>query len=330
MVSSKDVAKLSGFSQATVSRVMNSPDKVNSKTKKKILKTMEQLNYQPNLIARSLITNRTKTIALISGELHNAFFVETTDSIVNLASKYGYKTMVYFDNGNNAKEIYNSVVGAKVDGILMSSIMLDDPLLEEIENSGIPYMFFNRRPRRGGNYVVSNNKLAGELITKHLIGLNHNRIAYISGELNISTFLERKQGFEQALKKGNIEIDSSLQCITDASTSEVEKKTLKLINYSNPPSAIVYATDAMALVGMNAILSMGLNIPDDISIAGIDNNSISSHYAIQLTSVGNPGFKMEELAMEILIEVMTNKNITRRQIIPNPEVIIRRTTSVKN
>ncbi|MCG5026942.1 LacI family transcriptional regulator, partial [Anoxybacillus flavithermus] len=121
MISSKDVAKLAGVSQATVSRVLNNAKSVKPETRKKVLQAMEILRYQPNLIARSLVTNSTKTIALISGTLKNGFFVETTDSIINLATKHGYKTMVYFEGEAKLKDIVDTVMGNKVDGILMSS-----------------------------------------------------------------------------------------------------------------------------------------------------------------------------------------------------------------
>lgn len=206
MTSSKDVAKLAGVSQATVSRVMNNPESVKPATRSKVLRAMEQLHYKPNLIARSLITNSTRTIALISGSLDNGFFVETTDSIVRLATKHGYKTMVFFDDGSNSREIFDMVMGNKVDGILMSNITLDDPLFEEIESLGIPYMFFNRRPRNGGNYVVLHNEMAGEMITNHLLDLGHERIAYISGHIKHSTFYERKLGFEKAMRSANLQL----------------------------------------------------------------------------------------------------------------------------
>src|SRR5690606_20476144 len=105
-------------------------------------------------IARSLVTKSTKTIALISGSLTNGFFVETTDSIINFATRHGYNTMVFFEESTKSKDVFYTALGNKVDGILLSTIMIDDPLFEEIEKSGIPYMFFNRRPRSGGNYVV--------------------------------------------------------------------------------------------------------------------------------------------------------------------------------
>ncbi|BCJ86281.1 LacI family DNA-binding transcriptional regulator [Effusibacillus dendaii] len=331
MVSSRDVAKMAGVSQATVSRVLNNPESVKPDTRKKVLRAIDELGYQPNLIARSLVTNSTRTIALISGTLSNGFFVETTNSIVALATNRGYKTMVYFEGAMALRDIFDSIRGNQVDGILLSSIKLDDPVFEEIERSGIPYMLFNRRPRSGGNYVVFDNCMSGELITHHLLQLGHRRIAFISGETNISTFLERKIGVEKALNEAGLSLEPDLFHVCDTSSSEVEKITLKLMHMSNPPTAILCATDAMAFSCMDAVLSLGLRIPEDVSLAGIDDIRMASHHAIQLTSIGHHKFRMGEIAAENLIE-MIEQGVDPdhpRQIILQPELVVRKTTGPK-
>ncbi|MFC4766210.1 LacI family DNA-binding transcriptional regulator [Effusibacillus consociatus] len=331
MISSRDVAKMAGVSQSTVSRVLNNPESVKPDTRNKVLRAIEELGYQPNLIARSLVTNSTRTIALISGTLSNGFFVETTNSIVDLATNRGYKTMVYFEGAMALRDIFDSIRGNKVDGILLSSIKLDDPMFEEIERSGIPYMLFNRRPRKGGNYVILDNFSAAEMITHHLLELGHRRIAYISGETNISTFFERKIGFEQVLREAGLSLQPDLFHVCDTSSSEVGKITLKLMHMSNPPTAILCATDAMAFSCMDAVLSMGLRIPEDVSLAGIDDISMASHHAIQLTSVGHHKFRIGEIAAENLIEMIEHgvESDRPRQIILQPELVIRKTTGRK-
>lgn len=327
MVSSKDVAKLAGVSQATVSRVMNNPDIVKQQTRAKVLKAMKQLNYKPNLIARSLITNSTRTIGLISGSLNDSFFVETTDAIVHLATEHNYKTMVFFEGSAQPKEILDIVIGNKVDGILMSNITLDDPLFKEIEDSQIPYLFFNRRPRVGGNYVVLENIAAGEMITHHLLDLGHRRIAYLSGGMNLSTFYERKLGFEQAMHSRKIPIDPSLISIINPIGDDVAKTTWQLMQMQDPPTGIIYATDAMALIGIDTLLSMGYRIPEDVSIAGIDNIKAAEHHAIQLTTVSHQHFSMGEIAMETLIKIIEHKESLPTQIVLKPKIIVRKTTA---
>src|SRR5699024_1179960 len=207
----------------------------------------------------------------------------------------------------------------------MSSILLESTFLEKIESSKIPYMLFNRRTNKGGNYIVFDNILAGRLITNYLLELNHKSIAYISGPLNVSTFIERKTGYEEAIQLEK-EIYTAMY-ITDGSANDVESQTLKAIK-EHKLDSIIFATDAMAFVGMHAILSLDINIPKDISIVGIDNNNLSSHNSIQLTSVGNKGVDMGVLAIETLIDIINNKSLDKKnkQLILEPELKIRKTT----
>ncbi|GAK09860.1 LacI-family transcriptional regulator [Geomicrobium sp. JCM 19038] len=161
MVSSKDVAKRAGVSQPTVSRVINGSTNVNKATIEKVQRAMEELNYRPNLIARSLKQQKTKSIALISGALHNPFFVDSTTTIVNAAKAHGYRTLVYFEEQGNNGAVYEEVLKQQVDGIVLSSIFIDDPVFKELEHSKIPFVMFNRRHQTGGNFVEIDNEQAG-------------------------------------------------------------------------------------------------------------------------------------------------------------------------
>jgi DNA-binding LacI/PurR family transcriptional regulator len=328
MVSSKDVARIAGVSQSTVSRVLNNPNTVKPKTRNIVLNAIQELRYQPNLIARSLVTNSTKTIALITGTLHNGFYVETTTSIVNLVTSRGYKTMVYFEEAMPLRDVVDSIRGHKLAGILMSSIKLKDPIFNEIEKSGIPYMLFNRRPESGGNYVVLDNSLAGEMITRHILDLGHKRIAYISGDIHVSTHHERKIGFERVMKEAGMNIESGMLQIIDTTPEDVEKITLKLMHLTHRPTAIICGSSAIAFSCMDTILSLGLRIPQDVSLAGMDNVGMASHHAIQLTTVGNAKFKMGEIAADNLIEMIEEGGPLNqpRKIILQPELNIRKTT----
>lgn len=328
MVSSKDVAQLAKVSQATVSRVLNNPESVKDRTRERVITAIEQLGYHPNLIARSLVTNSTLTIALISGPLKNGFFVETTDKIINLATKLGFKTMVYFEDSIALDEVLESLIGLKVAGILLSSIKLEDPLQEKIESSGIPYIYFNRRPQIGGNYVVMDNFLAGEIIARHLIELGHRRIAYISGRINVSTFYERQIGFNKALNQANV-YDPDLIFFSDTNAEEIKRLTVRLLEMDEPPTAIVCATDAMALNCMETLMARGLRIPEDISLAGIDNIQFSSHSAIRLTTVGIKEGSLGEIAATNLFEMIANGNPANlTQIILDPVLIRRNSTRI--
>ncbi|MBP1932648.1 LacI family DNA-binding transcriptional regulator [Ammoniphilus resinae] len=327
MVTSTDVARRAGVSQATVSRVLNNPNSVKSGTREKVLRVMEEMNYKPNLIARSLVMNHTKTIALLSGTLKNGFFVETIDSMINLATSRGYKTLVFFEGEKEITDLLDTIRGNKVDGILLSAMKYDDPLFEELESWGIPFIQMSRRHRKGGNYVVLDNILATQLLTKHILELGHRRLAFIVGSTNASTFLERKMGFEKALQQVGMENLKEFIYPIEPITSEVAKTTRMLMNLPEPPTAIICSSDAMALVAMDTLLSMGLKVPEDVNLAGMDNIGITSHQAIQLTTIGHQMNSMGELAVDHLIDLIEEKVEAPVQQVLMPELIIRNTTT---
>lgn len=327
IVTSIDVAKRAGVSQATVSRVLNNPESVKPETREKVLRTIAELNYHPNLIARSLVTNNTKTIALVTPTLKNGFFSETIHSMVAIAKLRNYKTMVFVDDETNWQYILETVRGHKVAGILISSLKYDDPVFDELLSLQIPYMQLSRRHRNGGNYVVLHNHRAAELITKHLINLGHERIAYISGSTALSSFLDRKSGFETTIKEAGLSKPAEYLYVIKDNPSEVQKVVWKLMHLPQPPTAIIGANDAIALTVMDAIMSMGLKIPQDVSIAGMDTIEISGHSAIQLTSVGHQKFSLGEIAIENLIDLIEYKITSPQQHVLMPELVIRKTTS---
>ncbi|GBF12563.1 LacI family DNA-binding transcriptional regulator [Tepidibacillus sp. HK-1] len=331
MASSKDVAKLAGVSQSTVSRVINGSNNVRKETVQKVMKAMKELNFRPNNIARSLVKNKTNTLALISGHLHNPFFVETTTTIVNKASEKGYNTLVYFENQGNNMHIYQTVFSHKVDGIILSSIFIDDPVYYELEQLGIPFVMFNRRHRQGGNFVEIDNYKAATIATQHLVSHGHKKIAYIGGPVYTSTFLGRQNGYIDTLKKNDILVDSNLIKVTDTSEEDVIKAIDELMAIEfNRPTAILASTDSLAIFSINHLIRSGFKIPEDLSICGIDNIQISSHQSMQLTSVGVTSNKnMGEIAIRQLIKLVESKEKESlpMQITLDPKLIVRRTTA---
>lgn len=329
MTSSKDVARFAGVSQSTVSRVLNNPDRVRSDRREKVLEAIRILDYQPNLIARSLVTSQTRTIAFISGSMRNNFFIDTIDSVINVASQHGYRTMVFFDGSESLKDMWNTIKGYQVDGVILSLIKLDDTVVQEIINSNIPHMFLSRRPRQNGHYVEIDNQLAGELIASHIIELGHTRIALLSGELCYSTFLGRMEGIEQVLSRSNLPLDPELVHYIDTSTlNEIEIVIGKLLHSIDPPTAIICTSDAMAIACMDIVLGMGLRVPEDVSITGIDDSKLSAHQSFRLTTVGHKLFDMGEIAINQVLDMIEHKEPDkRRQIVLKPELIVRKTTT---
>lgn len=309
MVSSKDVAKYAGVSQTTVSRVVNTPHLVKGPTYKKVMAAIDALNYIPDGNARSLVQQKTDTIALISGPLSNPFFVETTTSIVNIANDNGFRVNVHFSNDQNLSELYNVIFENKVDGIILSSILWDDPAFEKLEKSGIPFITFNRKHHSNKYFVEMDNEQAGYLSADHLLSLGHDDICWIGGPLEMSTFKGRYDGFLKAVKKHGAKVEPNHIFITDTSTEDLHQTFLALERLAQKPTAISAATDAIALQMMDFYISAGYRVPEDVSIIGIDNVATSRHASINLTTVGlSSSIGLGQLAIEKLIQMIHEKN----------------------
>lgn len=308
MVSSIDVAKLAGVSQTTVSRVLNNPDSVNNATLEKVNKAMEDLNYRPNSIARSLVSKKTGSIALISGPLHNPFFAETTTSIVNCAKGKGFNVSVHFEKPEDNLSVYKDVMNQQVDGIILSSILYEDPVYEKLQQLDVPVMMFNRRHKENGHFVELDNIKAGKSAAEHLIGLNHRDIVWMGGPLTMSTFKERLQGFKEALALENIYLGADSTIITDTSKASVLEAMKSLMARRKRPTAIFAATDSIAIYIMDFLISNGYDIPGDISIIGVDNVELSSHHSFQLSTVGTVRkADLGKIAIEYLMDLIDRK-----------------------
>lgn len=326
IVSSIDVAKYAGVSQTTVSRVLNTPHLVKEPTYKKVMRAIDELNYIPNANARSLVKKKTGTIALISGPLSNHFFVDTTASIVNYVTKLGYKINVHFSDGEDIQETYNAVFENRVDGIILSSILIKDPIYAKILKSQIPFILFNRKHESNKNFVEMDNDQAGFLAANYLLDAGHEDIAWVGGPSTMSTFKGRYNGFINAFACRNIEVNYKNLFFENSNSQELNDTFLKLTQLKNKPTAICVATDAIAIALMDLYIKSGYKIPGDISIIGIDNVEISKHASINLTTIGiDSPLDLGQIAIENLLRKIEGKDDVDVQITESVTLFERKT-----
>ena len=327
LVSSKDVAKHAGVSQTTVSRVLNTPELVKQPTIDKVMKAIQELSYIPNASARSLVQKKTNTIVLLSGPLHNPFFVDTTAAIVNYANTKGYRVNVQFVNDDKLSEAYATAIEQQVDGIILSCILIDDPIFETLGTMNLPFITYNRKHKKNKHFVEIDNYKAGYLSAQHLIELGHQNIAWIGGPLTVSTFHNRYHGFVKALEDYDIKVPKVNIIHTDASKNGVRDAFKKLMAFSKRPTAIGAGSDSLALFMMDDAVSSGIKVPEDLSVIGIDNVDISGHASIRLTTIGSISQEnLGYLAIKRLIELIENKKNGCVKITESVKVFNRSTT----
>ncbi len=331
MLTMKDIAKAAQVSGATVSRVINNSPHVKELTRKKVLETIEELNYHPNSLARGMRINKTYTIGLLVANLANPFYAETAKVIVDTANQYGYTIILCITNSDKKiqKGYIDILQERKVDGFLFASVLTHDKAVKDLIKKKMPYMLFNRRfsSNNNINYIVQDNTVGMHMAVEHLIKNGHTRIAFIRGNNNYSTAVERLNGYKIALEDHGLIYDDEIVVNGDYDTEKTSKATKTLLSLNRPPTAIVASNDLMALSAIEVIITSNLRVPEDIAVIGYDDVDMASHSLIQLTTVAQNKSYMADIAVQTLIRIIEKKEPSEQpiQIILNPKLVVRKT-----
>lgn len=325
-----DIAKKAGVSQSTVSKVLNNYPAISEKTRDKVLKAIKELEFYPDLIARSLVSKKSKTIGLIVGDISNPFFSEVSKVVITNAREQEIDVIISDTDYRleNLEWAIRNMIGRRVDGILVASVDRHDTITTDLEKKGFPIVLFNRHTDdKGTPYVVIDNERGSWLAIDHLVKLGHSRIAYISGSLNFSTFHQRYEGYKKALTDHDLIIDPGLVYSGNTDSLEIEKFLRRILFNKNPPTSLYAATDQLAMIVIDLLTKIGLDVPADFSIVGFDNIDIASNPHINLTTISQNKQKMAELALKKLLNIINEDNDDLPyQIILEPELILRSTT----
>ncbi len=308
LVSTTDVAKHAGVSQTTVSRVLNKPDQVKKETYDKVMAAVNELKYSLDSNGNAIqIPEKTKTISLIAGPLDDPIFIGAAPAIINYAKERGYQVNVHFVTKENELETYNAVLSSKADGIILASVILDDASHERLVESNIPFILLNSNHPVSQHTIGLDNIEAGYLAANHLLTAAHQEVAWVGGPLNTPTFKDRFLGFIHALQEAKSKIRKKRLVITDTDKSSLYAAYQELQSLKKKPTAIVAATDEIAIQLLDFYQEDGYRIPEDISIIGIGNSEIGQHSALGLTSVGSAD-SLENLGQEAvkrLFDILT-------------------------
>lgn len=324
----KDIAERVGVSKATVSMVLNNKNiNVSKSTREKIFKAVEELNYIPNYVARSLSTNKTETIGIILPDIENPFFSQISRAIEDAASRFNYNIILCnTDNKEHKEEQYIKLLISKsVDGIIFLTGVGKEESVNLLNNNNIPFVLVDRymEKQEQFNGVYCLNEEGVEQGVDYLLEKGKKNIAFVTGPMELTVSKKRLDGYKKSMLRKGLYKDN-LVFKGDFTTETGMKVTEDIIKSNIDISAIFYSNDAMALGGMKALLRAGYKIPEDIAIMGFDNITISSLVEPELTTVGQPIYHMGKEACELLISVIENKN-QKKEIYFHTELIIRDT-----
>jgi len=330
----KDIAKKLNISESTVSRALSGHPKISKETKEKISKLAKNLNYRPNLIAKSLKTKKTKTIGLIISDITNPFYPEIVKGCEDIANNNDLNIILCNSDYNTEKEkkYLNILLSKKVDGILITPVGEKNKIVNLLKDTSTPLVFIDTKPtnRIGVACVYTDQEYGAYLATKHLIKLGHKKIAIINGPKNLSSCKQVENGYIKALSESNMEIKKEFFKEFDLKAHGGYKalKDLLKLNKKERPTAAIFISDISAIAAYDAVTESGLKIPEDFSIIGDDDIPASKNFSPPLTTISHPKYEMGVNAVKLLVENLNdNKNIKGKQIRFLPKLVIRKSTS---
>lgn len=325
-----DVARESGYSMATVSRVVNGSTNVKPETRKKILETIERLGYRPNAVARGLASKKTTTVGVVIPDISNSFFAEVARGIDDIASMYKYNIILSNSDKNTEKELtlINTLLEKQVDGLLFMGGEVTEDHLVIFNSSSVPVVLAaTKDPKNIFPSVDINHKKASFDATKAFINAGHKRIAFISGPLTDPlTGYERFQGYKQAIEEAEISFDDNLVRVGNYHYTSGMDAMNYFLELANKPTAVLAASDEMAVGSIHAIQDKGLSVPNDIEVRGFDNIPISSMVRPLLSTVAQPQYDIGAVAMRFLTKHINGEPIEDQRVILEHQLIDRKST----
>ncbi|MGM9923998.1 MAG: LacI family DNA-binding transcriptional regulator [Bacillus sp. (in: firmicutes)] len=329
----KDVAKMANVAPSTVSRVISNNPKISEKTKRKVRAAMKELGYHPNFIARCLANQSTQVIGIVlpntvSAYFQNPFFSIAYKGISERAHERNYALQI--STGATEEERFDDVVemvqGGRVDGIILLYSRVDDKILEYLKERNFPFVLIGKPYDYSEEitHVDNNNCKAAREATAYLIELGHKRIAFVGENEQYVVLQERRKGYEEALAKAGLSVDSNL-ILSDSSVLSGEKKALQsLMKLPEPPTAMIVTDDLLALSLMSTLKSMGVAVPEDMSMISFNNIIYTEFASTPLTSIDIGIADLGDQAITCLIQQLTNPKEPMKRILLPYEMIKRK------
>ena len=303
-VTSIDVARLADVSQSAVSRSFTPGASVSDATRSRVLEAARKLGYRPNAHARSLITGRSRIIGLVLSQLDNLLYPVALERLAKRLQHDGFHVLLFVTDTENADDLIGEILQYNVDGIVLAATTLSSSLAQRCADSSIPVVLFNRVMASGGAGAVSSvradNVGGGRVLANHLVNGGHQRIAFIAGNEESSTNLERERGFREGLAEHGQRIYA--RAIGNYNFEQARQAARELFGSSNDrPDAVFVASDHMAFAVMDTLRhELGLNVPKDVSVVGFDNVPQAVWQSYALTTVEQPIEPMVEATVGLL------------------------------
>lgn len=326
-ITSRDVAKHAGVSQSTVSRAYNSAYKMDEELRAKVLRAAKELGYSPNALARSLLSNRSNIIAIVTAYMDNPFYAKVLHSFVSKLQVLGFQSLVFMpEHSEDLDTVIDNVLSYRVDLVLLFGAKVTTKAANAFNAHGIPTVLFNRNiPLSQSSAVCCNDYQSGYMVAHELFQSGCRNFGFVSGHGDATTNIDRQRGYVDGLKFLGVD-----ECTVIQGGYRYEDgfaAAEKLLS-ENPNVDAVFCVNDVSAVGVLDYIKNNTDkkIPEDISVVGFDDISIASHVGYSLSTVRQPLLEMVDSTIEIIMALLDNPNQRPVLKIINGEYIKRKTT----
>ena len=325
----KDIARMAGVSHATVLRALNDKPRVSSETRQRILELANELNYIPNVLARSLVLQETHAIGLVITNIANPLFAELTKGVEDVARANGYHVIISNTDDRLDEEIAHvqTLRELRVAGAIITPCQVDNKHLIQLAMNGFPFIALAPIKGLHVDFATFDDRKGAAMACSHLIGLGHRRIALLNPlSSKISPVKDRLEGYISALRQHGIEYDNGL-VIDDLGfapkNGSQAAEQLAALMAGRGVTAALATNDALAIGLMHGLRSRGIRVPEDMAIVGFDDNELNGYIMPALTSVALPKYKLGEIACLKLLSHMADKDLDFEPTVLEPQLVIR-------
>lgn len=337
MATLENIAKLAQVSRSTVSRVINDDPKVSPETRERVQDVVRKLNYHPNAAARGLAAGRTRILGLVIPMGVAAVFTDPYHPLViqgvsSACNAHGHSVMLWLAEPEFERRTISQVLhNGLIDGVIVASQMVQDPILESLFQNQVPFVLIGRHPTdRRVSYIDVDNVNAARAMVTYLLRQGPRKVATITGPRNMIAGVDRLEGYYAALRDRGIAPDPRLIVAGDFTEESGFNAMQELV--PSKPEAVFAASDTMAVGAIRAIQQAGLRVPQDIQVAGFDDVPFAARNSPPLTTVRQPIHRAGFVAAETLIDMIAHPGGEPHRIILPTELVIRSSTgpSVSN
>lgn len=329
----KDVARLAGVSTSTVSHVINNNRFVSDAIRDKVMKAVEQLNYAPSALARSLKINQTRTLGMLLTVSSNPFYAEVVRGVERSCYERGYSLILCNTEGDyhRMSRSLETLLQKRVDGLLLMCSEGQPPSSDMMRRyPAIPIVVMDWAPFEDNCDIIKDNSLqGGEMATRYLISQGYRRIACIAGPQDKTSACNRLEGYRRAMKQAGLPILPGYEVMGDFEFEAGWQAMQQLLALEPRPDAVFTCNDAMVVGVYRALRQAGLSVPDDMAVVGYDDIELARYMTPALTTVHQPKDELGELAVDTLLYRLEHPDLEPKLLVLTPELVVRESVGTR-